>query len=143
MAIVTLDDATAQVEVTVFNELFEAERPKIKEDQLLLVEGKVQRDDFSGGLRVVADNLMTLAEARGRFAKMLRLSLNGGSDAEKLRTLLAPYRSGPCPVRLSYRNAAAAADLTLPDSWRVRLDDTLLVALRDWLKPENVTVTYS
>jgi DNA polymerase-3 subunit alpha len=143
MAIITLDDATAQVEVTVFNELFEAERAKIKEDQLLLVEGKVQRDDFSGGLRVVADKLMTLGEARGRFAKVLRLSLNGGSDAERLKSVLAPFRSGPCPVRLSYRNATAVAELALPDSWRVRLDDALLTALGDWLKPENVTVTYS
>ncbi len=151
MAIVTLDDASAQVEVSVFNELFEAERPKIKEDELLLVEGKVQHDDFSGGLRVVADRLMTLGEARGRYAKALQLCLDGGTRqadggnaaAERLRTVLAPYRSGPCPVRLNYRNGEAAAALDLPESWRVRLDDALLAALRDWLRAENVTVAYS
>jgi len=149
MAIVMLDDASAQVEVSVFNELFEAERAKIKEDELLLVEGKVMRDDFSGGLRVVADKLLTLGETRGRFAKMLRLALNGQANAEKLRALLAPYRNlgnpgnGACPVRLSYRNADAEVELGLPDAWRVRLDDALLAALHEWLSAENVSVVYS
>ncbi len=147
MAIVTLDDASAQVEVTVFNELWDAERNKIREDELLVVEGKVSRDDFSGGLRVTADRLMTLAEARGRYARVLKLSLNGGSDgatAGRLRSLLSPYRSadGACPVRIQYRNAEAAAELALPDAWRVRLDDRLLAELHDWLTPDNVRVIY-
>ncbi len=146
MAIVTLDDGAAQVELTVFNELWDAERNKIKEDELLLVEGKVGRDDYSGsGLRVTAERLMTLGEARGRYARQLRLSLNGGSRAEtagKLQTLLAPYRSGGCPVRLCYRNAAAEAELLLPESWRVRLDDDLLAGLGEWLSPANVKVIY-
>jgi DNA polymerase-3 subunit alpha len=143
MAIMVLDDGTTQLEVTVFNELWEAERAKIKEDELLLVEGKVQRDDFSGGLRVSADKLHTLAEARGRYARGLHLTMNGGSDAKRLQALLAPFRNGPCPVRLSYRNGDATAELPLPESWRVRLDDALLAGLADWLKPENVKVLYS
>jgi DNA polymerase-3 subunit alpha len=142
MAVVALDDGTTQLEVTVFNELWEAERAKIKEDELLLVEGKVQKDDYSGGLRITADKLYTLAEARGRYARGLRLTMNGGSDAKRLQALLAPFRNGPCPVRLSYRNGDAVAELPLPETWRVRLDDALLAGLADWLKPENVKVVY-
>jgi DNA polymerase-3 subunit alpha len=142
MAVVALDDGTTQLEVTVFNELWEAERVKIKEDELLLVEGKVQKDDYSGGLRITADKLYTLAEARGRYARGLRLTMNGGSDAKRLQALLAPFRNGPCPVRLSYRNGDAVAELPLPETWRVRLDDALLAGLADWLKPENVKVVY-
>jgi DNA polymerase-3 subunit alpha len=148
MAIVMLDDASAQVEVSVFNELWDAERAKIKEDELLVVEGKVQRDDFSGGLRVTADRLLTLAEARGRFARVLRLALNGGTDsatASRLRKVLYPYRAGAgaCPVRISYRNAEAETELTLPESWRVRLDDSLLAELQELLTNENVRVVYA
>ena len=151
MAIVMLDDGTAQLEVSVFNELFEAERAKIREDEVLVVEGKVQRDDFSGGLRITADRLLTLAEARGRFAKALKLSLNGevkeagggNAAAEKLRAMLAPFRDGPCPVRVRYRNAVAECELPLGDTWRVRLDDQLLAGLRDWLSKGNVEVLYT
>jgi len=142
MAVVALDDGTTQLEVTVFNELWDAERAKIKEDELLLVEGKVQKDDYSGGLRITADKLYTLTEARGRYARSLRLTMNGASDAKRLQALLTPFRNGPCPVRLSYRNGDAVAELPLPESWRVRLDDALIAGLNEWLKAENVKVIY-
>ncbi len=146
MAIVMLDDATTQLEVSVFNELWEAERSKIREDELLLVEGKVQKDDYSGGLRITADRLLTLGEARARFAKVLRLSMNGdtrASDARKLQAILTPYRNGGCPVRLAYKNGDAEAEIPLPENWRVNLDDALLTALNDWLTPGNVKVVYA
>ena len=152
MAFVQLDDGTTTLEVSVFNELFEAERAKLKDDEVLIIEGKVQRDDFAGEgrVRVIAERLLTLAEARGRFAKHLRLSLNGqasgpGAPAavQRLRSLLAPYTPGNCPVRLSYRNADAICELTLGDGARVRLEDDLLASLGDWLSSENVSVDYA
>ncbi len=152
MAFVQLDDGNATLEISVFNEVFDAERGKIREDEVLIVEGKVQRDDFAGEgkVRVVADRLLTLPEARGRFARQLRLSLNGqasGAQApgavQRLRALLAPYAPGNCPVRLSYRNAEAQCELTLGDAARVRLEDELLDALGDWLGSGNVAIEYT
>jgi DNA polymerase-3 subunit alpha len=52
MAIVTLDDGSAQVELTVFNEIYEASRPWIREDELLVVRGKASLDEYSGNVRV-------------------------------------------------------------------------------------------
>ena len=152
MAFVQIDDGTSSLEVSVFNEIFEAERAKIRDDEVLIVEGKVQRDDFAGEgkVRVIAERLLTLAEARGRFAKYLRLSLNGqasGPNAQaavhRLRALLAPYTPGNCPVRLAYRNADAICELSLGDTSRVRLEDDLLASLGDWLNSENVSIDYS
>jgi DNA polymerase III subunit alpha len=152
MAIVMLDDATARLEVAVYNALWESERAKIREDELLLVEGRVQKDEYMGGLKITADRLLTLGEARGRYARMLRLSMNGGTrsgDARKLQAILGPYRSagkggnGACAVRLAYRNGEAEAEIPLPEDWRVNPDDALLAALGDWLSPANVKVVYS
>ncbi len=152
MAFVQIDDGTTSLEVSVFNEIFEAERAKIKDDDVLIIEGKVQRDDFAGEgkVRVIAERLLTLAEARGRFAKHLRLSLNGqasGPNAlaavQRLRALLAPYTPGNCPVRLLYRNADAVCELNLGENSRVRLEDDLLTALGDWLSTENVSIDYA
>ncbi|WP_313952552.1 DNA polymerase III subunit alpha [Accumulibacter sp.] len=151
MAFIQLDDGTRSLEVSVFSELLEAERAKIREDEVLIVEGRVQRDDFAGEgrLKIVAEHLLTLAEARGRFARHLRLSLNGhasGANAsaavQRLRTLLAPYTPGNCPVRLSYRNGEAVCELAFGDANWVRLEDDLLVALREWLSSDNVSVDY-
>jgi DNA polymerase-3 subunit alpha len=149
MCIILLDDATRQIEISVFNELWEAERGKIREDALLLIEGKVQNDDYTGGLRITADRLLTLGEMRARFAKGLQLAMNGStraSDAQRLQTILAPYRrtgTGACPVRLRYRNHVAETEITLPEDWRVTLDDALLASLNEWLTPANVKVIYA
>jgi len=73
MMAVMLDDGTAHVEISVFNEQFEKHRDKLKEDRLLVVQGKVQRDDFTGGQRVTADELLDLASMRTRFGARLRI----------------------------------------------------------------------
>src|SRR5207237_6365014 len=146
MLVVMLDDGTAQVELSVFNELFEKHRDKLKEDALLIVSGRILRDEFSGGLRVIADELLDLDGLRQRFAARLRLAMNGQADARRLEQLLAPYRTsanGACQVVVAYRNAAAACDVALGDAWRVRPDGRLLAELGAWLAPENVQVVYA
>jgi DNA polymerase-3 subunit alpha len=148
MAIVVLDDGTAQVEVSVYNELWESSRDLIKADRPLVVQGKVTKDEFTGGFRVVADKLYDLGGARARFARGIRLSLNGdsaagGAAAKRLRELLGPHRNGTCPVRVCCRAGDAVAELRLGDDWRVTPDDALVDALREWLQPENVEVVYA
>ena len=142
MCYVTLDDGTAQIEVSVFNELFEANRMKLKEDQVLIIEGKVTEDGYTGGLRVVADQLLDRATALVRFAKELRLSCNGGSDAQRLLSLLKPYVNGGTAVTLDYQNQNARGELELGLAWKVTLDEHLLSALREWLAPENVGIVW-
>jgi len=142
MAIVALDDGSGQVECVVFSESFEAKRDLLKEDQLLIVEGKVGRDDFSGGLRVTAERIYGLTAARNQYARVMRISLNGEASAVRLRTLLGPYRKGACPVAIRYHNAQAVCEVQLGEEWRVSLDDNLLRELCEWLAPENVEVIY-
>ncbi len=146
MMVVLLDDGTAQLEITVFNELFERHRDKLREDALLVVQGKVQRDDFSGGFRVTADELLDLEGLRARYASGLRIAVNGKADAARLRDMLEPFRAsgvGSCPVLVHYENGAASCDVALGDAWRVRPDGRLIEQLAAWLAPENVRVTFA
>jgi len=144
MMVVMLDDGTARAELSVFNELFEKHREKLKEDALLIVQGKAQRDEFAGGLRVMAEELYDLAGLRARYAARLRLYMNGNSNARRLMELLTPYRAdGACPVYVHYETGGAACDVALGDAWRVRPDSQLLEHLGAWLAPENVQVLYS
>ena len=144
MLILLLDDARGQIEVVIFNELYEQHRHLLKEDALLVVEGKVNRDDYSGGVRVTAERIYDLAGARTRFAQGLRLRCNGESNGRKLAELLSPYtqQDGGCPVWVDYRNGQAQCRVRLGEDWRVRLDDRLLEMLGGWLKPESVSVLY-
>jgi len=149
MVVVMLDDGSAQIELTVFNELFEKHRDKLKEDSLLVVAGKAQNDPYSGNFRVVAEDLMDLDTLRGRYAAQLRIAMNGKTDhahdAKKLQTLLAPYRAagqGACAVVVEYQNGTAACRVALGESWRVKPDERLLAELGAWLTPESVQVVY-
>jgi DNA polymerase-3 subunit alpha len=144
MMVVLLDDGSAQVELSVFNELFERHRELLKEDALLVIQGKVQRDEFAGGLRVTADELYDLAGLRARYAARLRLEMNGQSDAQRLKELLTPYRSdGACAVSVVYENGAAVCEVALGEAWRVRPDAQLLEHLGAWLEPQNVRVVFA
>jgi DNA polymerase III subunit alpha len=146
MMVVMLDDGSAQLEISVFNELFDRHRDKLKEDALLIVQGKAQKDDFSGGLRVTAEDLFDLESLRAKFAGRLKISMNGQADAKKLQQILSPYRgngNGTCKVFVRYQNSGAECEIALGDAWRVRPDERLLSELSAWLTPENVQVSYA
>ncbi len=91
--IVLLDDMTSQCEVSVFHEQYEAYKRFLKEDELLIVQGNARYDSFSGGIRFSATTVMNLEIARSRFARVLRLSLYGKTDAQKLGKLLKQYQT--------------------------------------------------
>ena len=146
MAFVTLDDGGGSAEVVVFNETFDAARSLLREDQLVIVEAKIQQriadDGQMQGLRIVADAVYDLAAIRKRYAKGLRLACNGGADAGRLAELIAPFRPGACPVVVEYRNRGVGGEIELPEAWRVNPDEMLIAQLRDWLTSENVRVVY-
>jgi DNA polymerase III subunit alpha len=139
MAIILLDDATAQVELSIFNEQFEANRNLLREDELLILQGKVSEDSYTGGLRVTAENLYSLAEARAHFVSRLSLQMNGQSDAAKLKALLEPFKDSEngCLVEINYHNNNAACVAHLSEDWRVRPEEDLLEAARSWLGENN------
>jgi DNA polymerase III subunit alpha len=142
MAVVLLDDGHARIELTVFNELFEQHRHRLKEDQLLIVEGKVAHDDFSGSLRISAEKLFDLPGVRAAYARGLRITCNGDSSGRKLQEMLQPYRAGRCPVQIVYYNKGAVCEIELGEAWRVDPQEALIESLSLWLKPENVQVVY-
>ncbi|MBI1175462.1 MAG: DNA polymerase III subunit alpha [Sideroxydans sp.] len=144
MGVVTLDDGSAQLEMTVFNEIFEASRPWIREDELLVVRGKASFDDYSGGMRVTAEELFDLASARSTFAKRLELSVEAQNRVgiAQLKELFRPYCGGKCPVVINYRNHLGCVPLPLGEDWAVSLHDDLLGGLRKLLGEQAVCVNY-
>ncbi len=122
-----LDDGSETIEAVANDELFAAQRDLMQEDQLIIVQGKLQPDRFSGGLRLNVAQVWDLAAARARFARYLAVDLNGGTPpvADVLR-LWPPKRidseQGPIQQGLSVRlrlcRADATAELDLGDDAR-------------------------
>lgn len=133
-AFVRIEDATGSIEVSFFGELYQQVAPLLIRDEILIVEGGLRIDDFSGGgFQVRARSACTLADACRRYARLLRLKLNGiGPEfAQQLQHTLAGYRGGHASVILhGYHNRDAQADLELGQDWRVDAIPDLLRELR-------------
>jgi len=87
VAIFKLDDKTEAIEAVAGEELLLAHRDLLRDDELLVVQGRVQPDRFGGGLRLNVQQLWDLPAARCRFARHLRVEVNGSVPpvAELLR----------------------------------------------------------
>lgn len=130
MAFVTLDDNSARIEVGVFGDDFVRYGNLIGKDRLLVIQGQLGVDEYSGGMRLRAREILDLEQARARYAKYLGIEL-GPLDRpngllERLGEVMEPFREGGCPIRFRYRSREASVELDLDDSWRVRPEDELL-----------------
>ncbi|GGX11963.1 DNA-directed DNA polymerase [Pigmentiphaga litoralis] len=149
MVFAVLDDGSGQVEVSVFNELYEANRSRLREDQLLIVSGKVTNDEYSGGTRIVAESVMDLQMAREAKARALSIKLNGNAQTQLLKDMLSPYRAEPqngypgTPVEIVYNQGEAKCVVRLSEDWRVRVPDVLLQQLGKVIgNPADVALEY-
>ncbi|HUA80425.1 MAG TPA: DNA polymerase III subunit alpha [Dyella sp.] len=133
-AFVRLEDGTGSIEVSFFGELYQQVAPLLTRDELLVVEGGLRIDDFSGGgFQVRARSAYTLADACRRFARLLRVKVNGiGPDfIAQFRQTLAGHRGGNASVLLSgYHNTTAQADIEFGQEWKVHAIPELLRAVR-------------
>ena len=87
MAWFKLDDKSETIDAQVSEEFYLAHRDVLKDDELVIVQGKVMPDRRSGGLQVSVQQVWDLAAARCRFGKFLQVDVNGNVPpvAEVLR----------------------------------------------------------
>ena len=115
-------------------------------DRLLVIEGEVEDDDFSGGCSVIANAIDDLESARERRARRILIELDGDSMDDgvprALREAIESYRSGRTPVCIDYRRRDARARFALGDAWTVRPADALVDRLRDVAGAERVRIEY-
>lgn len=141
--IVALDDKTGVVEVTVYNEVFEQNRNAFKEDEFLLVVGKVSEDRFNGGLRITAEKVFDIAAARIHYGHKLEMDIEWGISTAKMAEVLSPYRHPDgLPVSLRVKPQGVECILQLGDEWRVAPSDALKHALELNLGAKDVAVEY-
>ncbi|MFQ2606619.1 DNA polymerase III subunit alpha [Aeromonas caviae] len=146
MGIFTLDDRSGRLDVTLFSEALDKYEELMQKDRILVVSGQVSFDDFSGGLKMSARELLDINDARERFARAIRISLDEQRIDERffprLCEILEPARAGVCPVQVNYRRPGSRVRLTLGTEWRVTPTDQLIDDLRVLLGRERVELVF-
>jgi len=151
VAIFKLDDTSEPIEAVASEDVLNAHRELLRDDELIVVQGRVQPDRFSGGMRLNVLQVWDLAAARCRFGKYLRVDVNGSVPpvAEVLREF--PSRrvaseqgelARGLTVRLRLLRERASAELDLGDAARFYPTDAALDRWRAGAHQGRATIVY-
>jgi DNA polymerase-3 subunit alpha len=145
-AFLTLDDKSGRIELSVWAEKFNAYREILVKDALLVVQGNVSEDSFTGGLKMVAESIQSIYEARCSKLSRLELSLYGSAQntgwVEKFHSTLSGYKDGNCAVTVQYRVPSATGQLRLGSQWKIQPKDELISRLREQFGKNAVILHY-
>ncbi|AIC18321.1 MULTISPECIES: DNA polymerase III subunit alpha [Pseudomonas] len=145
MGFITLDDRSGRIEASLFADAFHSAQSLLQTDAMVVVEGEVSNDDFSGGLRLRVKRVMSMEDARTNLAESLRLKVHTEAlKGDQLRWLgeLCKRHRGACPISMEYTKEDAKALLQFGEAWRIDPADALIQALRDQFGRDNVFLQY-
>ncbi|MDQ7090695.1 MAG: DNA polymerase III subunit alpha [Methylococcales bacterium] len=149
MGFAVLDDRTGRLEVAAFSKTYDQYRDVFVKDTLLVAEGSLTIDDFSGMLRLTADKMYNIEQARATFARGLTFEWHCQDETtdtfvfmKTLREIIAPFQGGKCPLLIHYFSKEACAKLQLGESWRVTATDELISRLQRCADIRAVEVKY-
>ena len=134
MGFATLDDRTGRLEVAAFSGIYDKYRDLLS------------KDDFTNSLRLTAEKLYSMEQAREMFARGIILDWQSRDATQNhqftitLASILKPFCGGQCPVSINYRTPTAKTVIQLGDDWRVKPSDELLIRLLRLLSTETVQV---
>ena len=145
-AFITLDDKSGRLELSVWAEQFDMYRNILNKDALLVVKGSVSEDNYTGGLKMVAESIQSIYEARCSKLEKLRISVAkadiGNGWVNVFHNSLNDYKDGSCPVVLDYAHPTAAGQFTLGEQWHVKPKDELIARLKEQFGSANVNLDY-
>ncbi len=147
IAFITLDDRSARIEIALFSEIYQRYRELAIKDKLLVVEGAVSVDDYSGGYKMSAEHIYDINQARETYAKKVVIGVEaaraGNGFVAELAQVLTPFRNGVCPIWIDYHSdGKVSAPVVLGPEWRVHPTDELLHRLKELAGEEKVKVIY-
>ncbi|MFQ5937182.1 MAG: DNA polymerase III subunit alpha, partial [Acidiferrobacterales bacterium] len=146
MVFVTLDDRSGRLELAVFSELYMRHRDLLVKDNLLIVEGFVSVDEYTGGFKMSAEKIYDFEQARAKLAKRLVIDvgteLGNNGFVEQLKEILEPASRGSCLVYLHYESAVAQAEIALGEEWSIAPSGPLLESLSRLAGTDRVHVIY-
>ena len=149
MGFATLDDKSGRLECAAFGDVYEKYKGIFNRDSLLIAEGGLAIDNFSGALRLTVEKLYDINQARESFSRGLQLTWNAAENQpesagliDRLDETLSPFKGGSCPVSIRYTSHEAHASIQLGDEWRIHPTDELIARLRSVFGVACVEIRY-
>ncbi len=157
LALFKIDDKSAVIEASADEAVIAASGAMLKDDEFVVLSGRLQLDHFSGGLRLKVQQVWDLGAARARFGRYLLVGANGGTrpDVAALVREFPPRREETdqgemlvhgLRVRMGVHcqgaGGAADAELQLGEASRFFPSDAALAAWGAQAGSSNISVVY-
>ncbi len=147
MAIVTLDDRTGRLEMTLFGEAYSDFKEMLVPDTVVVVEAECGWDDYNDRPRIRAQRIYSLVEARQALIKGIQFKVNH-SEQDRFRKQLIevirhdlPEDQG-CHVWIHFTNDRANGLVALGEQYRIPLEDDVLHQLKTTFGEQNYKLVY-
>ena len=130
---IAVEDHSDRIDAFLSNEIYATYADLMVKDSIVVIEGQVEADKFTGGYKITANHIMSLADSKARFAKAVNIAVSGPDKdlCMLLASTFSPYKSGSSPVFLHYRNQRARVTLELGNDWTVKPCEELIAALNE------------
>ncbi|OAN13989.1 DNA polymerase III subunit alpha [Photobacterium jeanii] len=147
IGVMSLDDRSGRMEVMLFSEALDRYLDLIEKDRIVVVTGQVSFDDFNGGLKMSAREVLDISEAREKHLRSLAISISEGQIDDqffaRFSQVLEPHKAGTVPVNVYYQRSNARVKLTLGTEWRVTPSDKLILELKGLLGEKQVELEFN
>ncbi|MGH8085007.1 MAG: DNA polymerase III subunit alpha [Lysobacter sp.] len=129
---VQIEDGRGRLEVAFFSETYTDYATLLTRDRLLVIQGGLREDAFSGSFALKAARCWDYEQICATHAKRLslRLDLRVPGTWDRVDGLLAKHRPGKTPIRVDLIKDGAAGMLDLNGNHSVRVDAELVGTLK-------------
>lgn len=143
MAVITLEDTTASVEVVVFPKLYMEVSEYLTEDLALYVEGDLtfEEDDEEEIPRILATKIIPLDQAGFEKIKAVRFKINGREASKKLmqlRKILSKYKGGETDVFLHIPTEKGEFVVKAHESLRINFTPEFLSEIKQIFEEKDI-----
>ena len=167
IAILTLDDQSGRIEVSLFGEVYESVRETLSKDEIVYVEGVVSQNEYAGdgSFQIRAKSISSFQKAREAYLRHITLNFQQESlcteSLEELELILEDYiytdqstqhpqpaqqatldTEKVCSVVVNYAREGVQGKIAFGKSWRVKPDDELLHRLKEHYGEQGVSLSY-
>ena len=152
MGFLVIDDNTARMDVVLRPNVLESAEAILKPDTVVMVYGEVAEDTFNGGIKIDAEMVISLAEAREEKARAIKIFANQNTSLEQLQPLsilLGVYEVSPehgieaeeeavavkkgLPLVVEYENEQAKGQMIIkPQTYQPEDDLIEALAMQGW-----------
>ncbi|MDP8162492.1 DNA polymerase III subunit alpha [Pasteurella skyensis] len=137
IGIASIEDRSGKLDITLFSDSLEKYGDLLEQDKIIVATGSVQFDNFNGGYRMLVREMISLDEARSRYAKNLALVIDQEQITpqfiQKLSDIITPNKEGTLPLHFYYQSPQARTLIKSGVEWRITPKNEMIESLKLFL----------